>query len=262
MISDVYVGQIEKWHKRRLSSLTNDYGWLTIVALEWLKEGRNVITDIGTITLQKGKASVQLSAGLAGKIGEHQFSSGTVRTEADPKGPDRVKVGSRSFTIIRRGERFALRMWDTNAEFRSRFSGINRFPIAEKWRLEAPWEEYKKPKVVRVASVVQGFFEEYRMPGAAIVNLAGVVTRLEPILEEGSQELCFAFTDGTTGEETYSGGRYLYAAPAEKGIVVLDFNKAINPPSAFTSFATNPLPPKSNHLSTRVEAGERTYLNR
>jgi uncharacterized protein (DUF1684 family) len=259
MISEVYVSQIEKWHARRVSSLKNDYGWLTIVALEWLKEGTNVIPNIGTITLQKGKASVQLSGGLAGVIGGQPFSSRYVRTEAGSKGPDRIKLGDRSFTIIKRRERFGVRVWDTQAEARARFAGIDRYPVSEKWKLAVPWEEYKKPKGTRLASVVQGQLEDYTIPGAAIVNIGGEVSHLEPILEEGSQELCFAFTDGTTGEETYSKGRYLYAAPAEHGIVILDFNKAVNPPSAFTPFATNPLPPKSNHLDVRIEAGEMVY---
>ncbi len=55
-------------------------------------------------------------------------------------------------------------------------------------------------------------------------------------------------------------GRYLYTDPADaKGNIILDFNKAYNPPCAFTAFATCPLPPSQNRLALRVEAGEKKY---
>jgi len=262
MKSQIYVEKIDAWHQRRISSLQNDYGWLTIVGLEWLKEGDNSVANLGTITLQRGKASVQLSSGLSGLIGDKPFSGGAVRTEADPKGPDRVKVGSKAFAVIKRGNRFALRLWDTKVEGRERFVGISRYPVSEKWRIEALWEEYAKPKSIKLPSAVHKYFEEYEVPGVATFNIGGVVAKLEPIVEDASQELFFAFSDNTTGRETYSGGRYLYASPAERGVVVLDFNKAINPPSAFTSFATNPLPPELNRIDIAIEAGERSYPGR
>jgi len=259
MISEIYRDQINSWHERRLSTLKNDYGWLTLVALEWLREGTNKFAGIGTVTLQGGKVSVQLARGLSGMIAEKPFESGFIRTEADSKGPDRVKVGPRSFVILKRGERFALRIWDTNAEARRRFAGIDRFQISERWRIEATWEEYKKPKTKMVPTAVPKYTEEYKIPGIAVFNVGGTVARLEPLTEEGSEELFFVFSDETSGRETFDAGRYLYAAPPAKGNVVLDFNKAINPPCAFTSFATNPLPPESNRLNIRIEAGEKSY---
>ena len=76
----------------------------------------------------------------------------------------------------------------------------------------------------------------------------------------GSDELFLIFGDQTNGEVTYGGGRFLYAAPPDKqGRVVVDFNKAYNPPCVFTPYATCPLPPLQNRLSVRVEAGEKTY---
>jgi uncharacterized protein (DUF1684 family) len=55
--------------------------------------------------------------------------------------------------------------------------------------------------------------------------------------------LFFIFRDETNGTETYGAGRFLYADRPNGGSVILDFNKAINPPCAFTAFATCPLPP-------------------
>lgn len=47
--------------------------------------------------------------------------------------------------------------------------------------------------------------------------------------------------------------------PPREGRVVIDFNKAHNPPCAFTPYATCPLPPESNRLTVRIEAGEKTF---
>ncbi|MDQ2944534.1 MAG: DUF1684 domain-containing protein, partial [Acidobacteriota bacterium] len=72
-------------------------------------------------------------------------------------------------------------------------------------------------------------------------------------------QLFFIFKDQTSGKGTYPSGRFLYADLAANGQVVLDFNKAYNPPCAFTPYATCPLPPVQNRLTARVEAGELNY---
>jgi uncharacterized protein (DUF1684 family) len=70
-------------------------------------------------------------------------------------------------------------------------------------------------------------------------------------------ELFLAFTDETNGEETYGGGRFMYAPAPKDGRVEVDFNKAFNPPCSFTPYATCPVPRKENRLPFRVEAGEK-----
>jgi len=257
--SRVYTEKIDAWHTRRIATLQNDYGWLSVVGLQWLKEGENPLPALGTVTLRRGKVSVVLAPGQAGMIGDLPFSSGPVRTETDAKGPDRIKVGTRAYVVIKRGDRFAVRIWDSNAEARSRFAGISRYPISEKWRIEAVWEEYRKPKVMKLPTALKGYTENYEVPGVAVINVDGTVLRLEPIIEDGSKQLIFVFTDGTSGGESFGEGRFVYAPPPERGLVHLDFNKAINPPNAFTRYATNPLAPPSNRLNVRVEAGEKTY---
>ena len=258
-LKNIYEEQINAWHGRRIAALKNDNGWLTLIAREWLEEGPNKFADVGTITLKQGKATVQLSDTAGSTMGGKPFSSGTVRTGADEGGPDKVKFGTRAFVIIKRGNRFALRMWDMNAENRKKFTGVDRYPVLVQWRIEARWEAYPKPKTIQVPTVVEGYVEDYSVPGVAVFNVGGKVVRLEPVVEPGSAELFFIFADGTSGRETYGGGRFLYASPAKDGVVVLDFNKAINPPCAFTPFATCPLPPASNRLTVRIEAGEKNY---
>jgi uncharacterized protein len=259
MVSKNYIDQINAWHARRISTLKNDLGWLSLVAFDWLKEGANSFSDIGVVTLRRGKVHVEIAEGLSATVGDKLFVSGSIRTEADTKGPDRLRVGTNIIVILKRGERFAMRVWDTNADARKRFSGIERYPISEQWKIQADWEGYKKPRTIKLSTVFPLYTEEYTIPGVAIANAAGFPIRLEPIVEEDSDQLFFIFLDGTSGRETCADGRFLYASLPEKGSVVLDFNKAINPPSAFTRFATNPLAPESNRLKFNIEAGEKTY---
>ena len=96
--------------------------------------------------------------------------------------------------------------------------------------------------------------------GAFVFKKDGTEYRLDAVLEEGSEELFIMFADATSGKETYGAGRYMYAAQPETGKKsVLDFNKAYNPPCAFTKYATCPLTPRQNRLPIAVTAGEKGY---
>lgn len=253
-----YEAEIEAWHNRRVTSLQRPQGWLALVALDWLKDGENKIESIGTINLAGGVATFQPLPDVQAKIGGVVFTAGVLRIEGGKEKPDKVEIGSKVFTIIKRGERFAVRMWDGNAETLKHFAGIKRFPVSRNWRVEARWESYAKPKAVKIASVIPGYLEDYQVPGVAIFSINGQQCRLEPVTEGGGS-LFFIFADKTNGKESYGAGRFLYTDLPKDGKVILDFNRAQNPPCAFTPYATCPLPPASNRLSMRIEAGEKNF---
>jgi uncharacterized protein (DUF1684 family) len=94
-------------------------------------------------------------------------------------------------------------------------------------------------------------------PGLLVFKLNGQEYTLQPVTEDG--ELFIMFRDLTTGKTTYPAGRFLYADLPQNDQVTLDFNKAFNPPCAFTTFATCPLPPSQNRLKIAIPAGEQTY---
>jgi uncharacterized protein (DUF1684 family) len=253
-----YEDEIEAWQSKRLTSLKRPQGWLALVALDWLKEGENKIGSIGTINLADGVATFQPLPDVQAKIGGVVFTSGVLRVEGGKERPDRVEIGSKVFTIIKRGEHFAVRMWDSDAESLKHFTGIERFPVSRQWRVEARWEAYAKPKTVKIASVIPDYLEDYQVLGAAVFSINGQECRLEPITE-GQESLFFIFADKTNGKESYGAGRFLYTDPPKDGKVILDFNRAQNPPCAFTPYATCPLPPASNRLQVRIEAGEKNF---
>lgn len=248
-----YDAEIQAWHDKRIANLKQPVGWLSLVALDWLKDGKNTLGSIGTITVEKETLSFEALPGVKATVRGNVFSSGVLRA-----GTDRVEVGTRVFTIIKRGDRFAVRMWDSNAEALKKFKGIERFPVLKQWRVEARWEPYAPAKPIKIPSVIPGYMEDYTVPGVAIFSIDGKEYRLEPV-ESGPTTLFYIFADATNGKETYGAGRFLYSDPPKDGKVVIDFNKAHNPPCAFTDYATCPLPPESNHLSLRIEAGEKKF---
>jgi uncharacterized protein len=253
-----YEDEISTWHAKRIEGLKRPQGWLSLVALDWLNEGENALESMGTLTLSKGIISFRVLPGVQAKIGGNAFTSGVLKIEGGKERADRVEIGSRVFAIIKRGERYAVRMWDSNAETLQNFKGIDRFPVSPRWKIEARWEPYASPKAIKVASVIPGYLEDYTVPGAAVFSIGGHEYKLEPV-GSGSETLFFIFADATNGKETYGAGRFLYSDPPKDGKVIIDFNKAINPPCAFTPYATCPLPPASNSLPVRIEAGEKSF---
>jgi hypothetical protein len=253
-----YKDEISAWHAKRIEGLKRPQGWLSLVALDWLNEGQNRLESLGTLTLSKGIVNFQVLPGVQAKVGDNAFTSGVLKTEGGKERPDRVEIGSKVFTIIKRGDRFAVRMWDSNAETLKGFKGIERFPVSERWRIEGRWEPYALPKIIKVASVIPGYLEDYNVPGVAVFSIGGHEYKLEPV-GSGSETLFFIFADETNGKESYGAGRFLYSDPPKEGKLIIDFNKAINPPCAFTPYATCPLPPASNSLPVRIEAGEKSF---
>jgi uncharacterized protein len=260
------------WQEGRLKRLQAEDGWLTLVGLGWLKEGANsagadgkaVVVfpegsprQVGTFTRSGAKVSFQPAAGVSVTRDGQPVSGGPVQTDEEGRAsPDILQVGRFRFQLIARGDRIGVRIKDPEARARKEFKGIPTYPPSAGWRIVARWEPSNPPVEIAVPNVL-GEVERSPSPGTAIFTVDGKEYRLTPVLEEGSPDLFFVFADQTNRAETYGAGRFLYADPAKDGTVVLDFNRAYNPPCAFSAFATCPLPAKQNRLALRVEAGEK-----
>jgi hypothetical protein len=139
-------------------------------------------------------------------------------------------------------------MKDPESQIRRDFHGIEYYPAREEYRVTAQFI----PAPRRIADSV--------CPGYLVFSLLGRELRLYPIVERpDANVVLIVFSDLTTGRETYGGGRFLDIKLSHEGSVVLDFNKAYNPPCAFTPFVSCPLPPRQNRLPVRIEAGEKKY---
>lgn len=258
--SAAHRGEIEKWQKTRDARLRADDGWLTLVGLHWLNEGTNKLPELGIFSLEKGRVTLRTDPKTALTIDEKPVTAPVeLIADTEPGGPTVVAAGTKRFQIIKRSDRYGVRVKDAQSAARTNFLGMDYYPIHSKWRVEAKLEPHDPPKKIPITNIVGQTTDEVS-PGSLVFNLNGKMYRLDPILEEGSTDYFVIFKDETNRDATYPAGRYLYTSPAgPDGRVVLDFNKAYNPPCVFTPFATCPLPPLQNRLPLRIEAGEKNY---
>jgi uncharacterized protein len=258
------------WHAQREKRLASEDGWLTLVALLWLKEGDNLAgsadgatvvfpskapAHLGTFHRAGTAVSFQPAPGVVVTRANQPFAGGPLKSDAEGE-PDVLEAGGLRFFVIQRGERMGLRVKDPEAPKRRDFKGIPTYTPDPRWRIEARWEAAPPGNSIPVPNVL-GTVDTMPAPGTAIFSVDGKEFSLTPVLEEGSPNLFFVFADATNRTETYGAGRFLYAEPAKAGHVVLDFNRAYNPPCAFSPYATCPLPPKQNRLPISVTAGEK-----
>lgn len=263
--------EIEAWQKRRADGLRKEDSWLTLVGLHWLKEGPNRFgsdrkndlvlppgapAQAGTLTLAGGRVTLEPAAPMT-VDGKPVGKTMAILADADENGPTIVQMGTYRFNVIKRKDRYALRVKDSSSPIRTGFQGLEYYPIDAKWRVEARLEPYQPVKKLAVQDVT-GMTQDYDVPGALVFTLDGKEYRLDPLLEE--DRYFIIFRDQTSQDTTYEAGRYLYAdAAGPDGRVIVDFNRSYNPPCAFTEFATCPLPPLQNRLPVRIEAGEKRY---
>lgn len=272
-VDDAYRKQIEDWRQHRVQRLTAPTGWLSLIALDWLDEGRNTLgsaadnsivvaqwpAHLGTITLEHGKATIAIDPAAKDVLVDGvKLTTADLLDDTHPKATV-VSSGTVMFYVVKRGERWALRVKDSEAKTRKEFVGIDYFDIDPSWRIEAKWEPYDPPREVEEPNIL-GEIDKVIVPGAAVFERDGKTFRLEPTIETpGDTELYLVFADRTSGKETYGAARFVYSEPPKGGKIVIDFNKAYNPPCAFTPYATCGLPTQQNRMDTRVTAGEKKY---
>ncbi|RMH12077.1 MAG: DUF1684 domain-containing protein, partial [Planctomycetota bacterium] len=245
--SPEFIAATNAWHTERLERLTAPDGWLSLVGLAWLQPGRN---EVG----RSADARVSCERFPADRIGtiivgdDVRFepfpgaevkgvpADGVLQTDAQGA-PTVLSADGVLFYVIERGGRLAVRIKDPSAPTRTGFSGIDRFPIDESWRIEAQFIASPEDERIVVGTVV-GTREEIPILGRARFQIDG--HQVAPVLfPAGDGSLVLRFSDATCGRETYPIGRYLSVDPPNSdGTVVLDFNRAYNPPCAFTPFAT------------------------
>lgn len=265
-----YEQEITAWRAKRLNSLRSETGWLNLAGLFWLKDGANSIggaesndcvfptnhaaPSLGKIVLKEGKVFLEdVPQGVSITVKGQPFLGGLIFSEQE----ESLVLSHQSLRwfIIKRGEKYAIRLRDLEGEYVKNFKGIENFLTQEKWKLKGKFvaSPGKKLKIVDVTGRV---YEE-ESPGKVEFTI-GKKSYSLAATQEGN-ELFIVFGDLTNKHETYGGGRFMYIDMPKKGTdeVVIDFNKAFNPPCVFTPYATCPLPVTENKLQVKIPAGEK-----
>lgn len=270
--AEEHAAEIAQWHEERLESLQSERGWLKLAGLFWLENGRHSFGSAQENDIVMPQGAI---AGFAGDISRE----GNMIT-VDPAEDDMLFIndeplkGSITFPVendlefrhgrlawrfIARGELVGLRLYDQESQLSQNFEGLERFPVSKAYRVEARLVPHDPPRKLPVVNIL-GQTNMYDTPGMLEFELDGITHQLIPQSASDGEQLFIVLADQTSGKETFGGGRFLYAPdPGPGGRVILDFNKAYNPPCAFSEHTTCPLPPPENRLQVALEAGEKRY---
>ena len=271
------------WRTQHATDLQKPDGWLSLVGLEWLEPGETSIgsaqdnkihlpstapAHIGILKLENNAVTL-----LPPKEG---FPSGlqidgapakqlSLRADQDKdKFNSHVTIGTINFYVIKRADKFALRIKDAKSPSLLEFHGLKWFELNPEYRVTAKWTPYVPAKSVSLLTLVGTEYSE-PVPGFAEFTLQGKAFRLEPVLEDpDNPKLFFILRDTTSTETTYPACRFLYTTFPNHGVdrpgeLLLDFNHLENPPCAYTPYATCPLPPAGNRLPIALPVGEQRY---
>ncbi len=271
---------IEGWRTQRDHEIGAPDGWLTLIALEWLKPGVNSFGSaadnqirinakapdhIGMLTVAGG--TVQLLSRSGGFPADLMLDGSPAREgplSTDDAKPSTLTWHGITMIVLARGGRYALRIKDADSPARAEFHGLHWYKPNLHFTVEARWIPYTPPHTEKIPTVI-GTTLNLPAPGIAEFTLDGKTMRLEPVLENPHDtSLFFILRDTTSQSTTYQAGRFLRAifpdhGLAAPGTLVLDFNQLYNPPCAYTAYATCPLPPEQNRLPIALEAGEQRY---
>lgn len=269
-----HVKTVEEYRTRLETSLKSDTGWLTVAGLHWFKPGETTFGSgaANAFVLPAGKApekagvfrfdgkKVYLKAtpGSNLQVNGKPFTEGALQDDANDQKPDAITLGDLTLTVIDRGGKIGLRLRDKTSKYRKEFNHRSWYPVKTEYLVKGKFVPYATPKKLRVPTVIEGVIEEHEAPGEIEFTLGGATHRAQ-VLKSSPGQLWLIFRDRTSGKKTYPAGRFLYGDLNPDNTVTFDFNKAYNPPCAFTPFATCPLPPRQNSLKAAIEAGELTY---
>jgi uncharacterized protein (DUF1684 family) len=263
-----YVQAFERWKAEQTDDLKQN--WVSLAGLFWLKPGVNSFGSdaANAVVFPKGPAHAG-EFDLEGKDVTAKFlpdahatiagkASTGAKLDSDISGHATVvEMGSLQFRVIVRGERVGIRLKDTDSEWARNFHGMMFYPLDMNYRVTAKWVPSDGKKTVDVPNVL-GDVTATPVAGAAVFKINGQEVSLTDLGGDPAKGLFFVFNDLTAKSvDTYPGGRFLEADPVVNGTVVLDFNRAYNPPCAVTPYATCPLAPKENRLAVAIPAGEK-----
>ena len=270
-LSEEYIKAINEWKENRDVRLRAPTGYVNLVGLYWLEEGVNTFGSdssnslvfppnapafMGTFNLKDSVVTFKSSDSLQVVVDSNIAKNLVI--DKPNSGPTMEYQNFKWFVIERAGN-IGIRLRDVELPSTKKPLNIPYFEVNKEWIITAKFKPFEAPKKYKIDNILGHSFQE-DIKGELIFEKDGATYSLLPLMDENGIFLMFA--DETSGLETYGAGRYLVAdVPDQNNEVILDFNKAYNPPCAFTDFATCPLPPQENILDLSITAGEQYKMH-
>ena len=266
--NEAYEQSILKWRQEMDTNLRRENGWLALAGLFWLRRGTNLIgsdpaSDIrlpprapgrlGIFDFDGENVTLTVEADLPVEVNGVAKKNAVLDTDEEDV-PSFVTFNAMRMVVLRRSKGVGIRIWDSTRQERQLFPPRQWYPVQSKLRVAGTYTRFETPKIVKMPDVLGAVLDE-PMQGFIAFELQS--KRHELVVSEMPDRRLFVqFMDLTNHRSTYPSGRYHYTDPYEGEDAFIDFNKAYSPPCAFTEYATCTFPPRENHLSIPIEAGE------
>ena len=261
---DEFTSEWHRWHRQQEARLADPHGFLAITSLHWLGGQPQRFPDApGSWSTGSGGVIVDLDDGeellIDGATVWRRHAFGVI----PERGGASAVWGDAVIEVAKRGGHNIVRPRHPTTPLRTAFTGTPVYPPRPRWVITGRYVPFAEPRPTTVGAAVEGLEHVYDAPGRVEFTLDGHVLSLTAFPGHASGSLIVLFTDGTSGITTYAASRVLQLPPpAADGTVVLDFNRAVNLPCAYTDLATCPLPPAGNQLPVAIEAGEKIPYER
>jgi uncharacterized protein (DUF1684 family) len=267
------VAALNAFHAERQKLLLADDGWFTVSGLHFLNPGENkfgsdplndvvleyadVPKQAGVITMNGTNVTIKAAEGQTLIYNGKATKDGVLHLAEGSKAADTITFKTTTLFLHFSGPRLAIRVRDLNAPLRKNFTSFKWYPANPAVRVIGQFTPLAKPKTVQAPNIL-GDLEPFEVAGNVALTINGKAANMEA-WKSGNQ-LWFVFRDLTSADTTYPSARFLYTdMPGPDGKLVMDFNRARNPPCAYNPWTTCPLPPAANKLAVRIEAGEKRY---
>ena len=266
--------RLERWQRFRTNrnkALAAPHGWLTLTSFQWLEDSPAAVDLAPGLWSTNGTTAFLTAAPADGLtlVETGETVDGTVSAAlADEESLMWVQFGGPAgdqvvVELAMRAGRYSIRTRDSASPVLTGFDGVPTYPYNPDWEVEARFEPYPGPVDVPISTANPLVDGVHRSVGEVVFRLPGSPHEFRLQAEEEKLgALTVTFHDETNGAappgQTADWRKLSTPRPRPDGTVVLDFNRAINYPSAFTPYGTCPMPVKNNSLDIRVEAGEKT----
>lgn len=266
--SPAFAAEWQVWHAAHERQRADPHGFLAVTHLHWLNSSPAPLAGVpGTWSVENDAVTVVLGAGESLSQDGHDLNpdatgaSVTFTPIAERDGIN-LRAGDAVVELAKRGGEYIVRPRHPENPLLSEYRGTPAYEPDESFAVNGTFVPFKVPRTTTVGAAVEGIQHVYEAPGELRFTLAGQDLTLTAFNGNAPGSLSVLFTDATSGKTTYAANRSLAVIPEADGSVVLDFNRAVNLPCAYTDLATCPLPPAENRLPVAIEAGEKIPYER